>query len=352
MICVCILFLTATGADVFLSESGNRYVGLSPVGKGTVGYVVKALQEATGATVVVKCDKTKSLEFEGDLLLRFPSTRESLIDRVFWLETKDHPKYVPSFEERASRQCLALVLYGPSLEHLREQHKQPWDWKLLGHYGVQITKFVQEFHLNGYNHNDMHPGNLVLGDEFGKIVPLDLGDMRPLLDTLPAHSDIEGPLKPATVLKDRDLRQIVCSIRFLFSGNYAFFAEKRTTLERMRNGSIGRKDIPAKFGEIIEYVYKINEEINYDWIKDMFAQIALDAGNMEYMPGRIPYAADSRKEVETWEETSPTPSEIPESTLPASYLVESSLAESSLAGSSLAESGGSVSEESVSLPPN
>ena len=270
---LCFIFVDAARVrDVFVSPfTGVQYTGIRSIGKGTVGYVVLATAESEEPKVVVKCDTSRSLDYEGDFLQRFPVTRSSLLDRVIWKERNTR------WFDISPAHCLVLTLFGPTMQDLRKLNERKWDWDVLADLGVQLTNIVAEFHAGGYAHNDFHPGNIAVKnatalpgdhDRFD-IVPLDLGDMQPLT-----------PLS----IRNRDIRQVMCTIQYLFEGDSKLYAEKRTPIERIRAAHMS-SDVPATFKYLVEYAYGLDDEssIDYRWISDQFASLSVSPNIREYL---------------------------------------------------------------------
>jgi hypothetical protein len=263
MLILAILTIVLRAENQFVSVTSKSMVYLCDelLSKGGEGTVC-----AVDPDLVIKCDDSKSLNDEADLLLRFSHTASLLVDKAVPREART-PKFV----------CIVMRRLGPSLESLRsEENDRVWSWTTLASIGYIMINILEDFHRNGFVHTDFHPGNLLVGSQDRSLLlPIDLGDMRP------AESDARNTALGYIV---DDLKQAMVSLRYLRDGDRRFYAAKRFRYEGPGRMIITANG-PTSYRDLLDYLYSIDsiDSLKYDQLRAMVISMSGEA----FTEGRI-----------------------------------------------------------------
>ena len=221
---------------------------------------------AVDPDLAIKCDSSKSLQYEAERLQLFPATASLFIDLA-----------VPTRTGFPKHPCIVMRRLGPSLESVREDSGvEPWSWTTLASIGMILVDILEGFHSRGFVHTDLHPGNLLMElDDPSKLYPIDLGDLHPAVSDS-RNSAIGYVLE--------DLRQAFVSLRFLLDGQRRFFAAKRFKYDAPGKLLI-TSGTPEAYTSLLDYVYnrRILEEVDYDYLRsqlNILADAPLDQGRI------------------------------------------------------------------------
>lgn len=226
----------------------------------------------TGVLVALKCGTAD----QTDLYAQEAQYLASLRQESWALRLHEH--FIVMDDSKAP--CIATELLGRDLEKIRLAYnqRQKWSWVTLGSIGARMIEAVESLHRK-YNlvHRDLHPGNWMLTRVAGleDLTPtlkmIDFGDCRPLEGDEVLSRDFYA---------FEDLKQVIISIRYLFDGNFAFYAWKRYKFNQQEicNG------IHPRLCKALLYVRDLKEGdvINYAALHEMMVRLVEDSGTHKY----------------------------------------------------------------------
>jgi serine/threonine protein kinase len=191
------------------------------------------------------------------------------------------PKLLEMFvKQEGMLPCIAIEELGQDLEKIRLAYPegQHWSWVTIGSIGARMLEIVETLHKK-YDlvHTDLHAGNWVLtkvsGEEYlsPELKLIDFGDCRPL--------EADGVLT-RDFYAFSEVRQVIITLRYLFDGNFTFYAWKRYNFKEQEicNG------IHPEICKALVYVHNLEEgdEIDYRALREMMVKVVEESGDFKY----------------------------------------------------------------------
>ena len=219
-----------------------------------------------------------------NVILKCPiSGQEPLIEREFKvLERLQGLNWAPSLLDFADdpesplKKCIVLEKLAMSLQNIRDGYA-PGDklhWVTLGSIGARSIEIMTSFHRDlGLIHTDPHPGNWMLEPTSdGSLSPhmkmIDFGDCTSFWDPFPPNQ-----------VRHRweDIQQIVMSLRYLYDGDFSFYAYKR--LEDHTRPLVCQ-NVPKTYCDVFQYIDSPSETglVDYDLVRNYMLQLVTEHG--------------------------------------------------------------------------
>jgi serine/threonine protein kinase len=221
----------ATSFGLVLESPKTKYKAIHDLSSGGHGIIYDALDISTGSPVVIKCSKTTSsvsqYEQEYEILSR--------------LESEDWaPNPIEFFLTKQGRPCIVQEKLGFDLQTIRDKVIRQGALlgeETLGSLGVLMVDIIQSLHEKyKYSHRDLHPGNWMVASN-----QIPLSPQLKLID----FADATPHFAPNAM---EDLREVTMTVRFMFDGDYNFYAWKRSAFDK----AISCRRIPVRLCNALE----------------------------------------------------------------------------------------------------
>lgn len=294
MLLILISGVLAVNQPGLVIESGTaKYTLCELLGEGHTGAVHAAVSEEWG-------DPKYNCESENRLALKCGNIgrQEMYRGEADYMSTLSSESWVPRIYEYFTKldgseePCIAMELLGRDLHGLRGRNaKGPeWPWVRLGSIGARMLEIVEILH-NKYIlvHTDLHSGNWMLprGLLNSELKMIDYGHCRPL---------------QAFKMRSRDsyaleeIRQVIINIRYLFDGDFTFYAWKRY---KFNEAEICAGVHPA-LCEALVYVNDLREgdALDYSKLHGLMVSLVEETGAYKYENRLIwePHSLESHPE--------------------------------------------------------
>lgn len=222
----------------------------------------------TGSSVILKCPiqgKDSLIEWEFQTLQRI----QGLSFIPVLLDFANDP-------DSPLRKCIVMEKLAVSIQDVRDGFPPglKLDWVTLGSIGARSVEIMTAFHKDlGLIHTDPHPGNWMLeptsdGSLSPRLKIIDFGECTSYADPFPVNQICH---------RLEDIQQIVMSLRYLYDGDFSFFAYKR--LEDNKRPLVC-ENVPRAYCDVFQYIDRLSEigSVDYDLVHNYMVQLITENG--------------------------------------------------------------------------